>query len=120
MKNKFVKMFLPIIMILTLSGCKDVPSNSLYKEEYEKVRTSVKSLLGQEYDAINFREIKEGYSNDQKTEYEVEFKFDLNKPVPIVGIQKDIPGTLKFEKRESKWVCTLNTGNTSGFFNLLK
>ncbi len=120
MKNMMLKATLLVFMVLMVSGCKDVPSNSLYKEEYEKVRTSVKSLLGEEFDAINFREVKEGYTNEQKTEFEVEFKFDLNKQVPIVGIQKDIPGTLKFEKRDTKWECTLNTGNTSGFFNLFK
>ncbi len=117
---KKIVLFSLIIVGLFFAGCKDIPSGSMMDKEFDKVRGTVKSLLGEEYEAVNFRVIKEGYVGEQKTEYEVDYKFDLNKPVPIVGVQKDIPGSLKFEKRESDWECTLNTGNALEFFNLMK
>jgi hypothetical protein len=117
---KKAAIFSLILLGLFLTGCKDIPSSSMMDKEFDKVRGTVKSLLGEEYEAVNFRVTKEGYAGDQKTEYEVEYKFDLNKPVPLVGVQKDIPGALKFEKGEKGWECTLNTGNALEFFNLMK
>lgn len=118
MKN--VILFSLVLAGLFFSGCKDIPTSSMMDKEFDKVRGTVKSLLGEEYEAVNFRVVKEGYIGENKTEYEVDYKFDLNKPVPIVGVQKDIPGSLKFEKRETGWECVLNTGNALEFFNLLK
>jgi hypothetical protein len=99
------------------SGCKDVPSGSLKEKEYDKVRSSVKTLFGDTYEASNFRVVSESYPNEIKTEFEVEFKFDLNKPIPILGTQKDISGTLKFEKIDGNWVCTSNNRDLSRVAN---
>ncbi|GJQ32962.1 MAG: hypothetical protein HBSAPP04_18010 [Ignavibacteriaceae bacterium] len=110
------------VMVL-LTGCKDVPSGSQYDEQYDKVRTSVKDLLGQEYEAVNFRVTKEGYTTDDKKNWEVDFMFDLNKPYTLLGAtiaDKEIPGSMKFEKQESGWVCTSNSGDLSGILKLLK
>ncbi|KAA0265740.1 MAG: hypothetical protein EDM75_01820 [Chlorobiota bacterium] len=122
LKRVMMPVLLLAVMVL-LTGCKDVPSGSQYDEQYDKVRTSVKDLLGQEYEAVNFRVTKEGYTTDDKKNWEVDFMFDLNKPYTLLGAtiaDKEIPGSMKFEKQESGWVCTSNSGDLSGILKLLK
>ncbi len=120
------RMFLPFILaavVVFLTGCKDVPSGSQYDEQYDKVKSSVKELLGVEYEAVNFRVTKEGYTTDDKKTFEVDFLFDLNKPYTVLGAtiaDKEIPGSIKFEKQSTGWVCTSNSGDLSGILKFLK
>ncbi len=123
MKTKMFFSVLLVAVAVLLSGCKDIPSGSQYDEQYDKVKASVKELLGVEYEAVNFRVTKEGYTTDDKKTYEVNFMFDLNKPYTVLGAtiaDKEIPGSMKFEKQSTGWVCTSNTGDLSAILKFLK
>jgi len=100
MKTKMFFSVLLVAVAVLLSGCKDIPSGSQYDEQYDKVKASVKELLGVEYEAVNFRVTKEGYTTDDKKTYEVNFMFDLNKPYTVLGAtiaDKEIPGSMKLQ-----------------------
>ena len=123
MKKRMSFSVLLVAIMVFMSGCKDVPSGSQYDEQYDKVKASVKELLGVEYEAVNFRVTKEGYTSDDKKAYGVDFLFDLNKPYTLLGAtiaHKEIPGSIKFEKQSTGWVCVSNSGDLSGILKLLK
>lgn len=118
MKNIFK--YLPFIMlILFLTSCSDAPSSDLKEAEFNKIRETVKDILGDDYDAENFEVKKEGFANEEKTEYIVDFTFDLNKPYTVYE-GKNIESELRFEKEDDQWECTYNSANVMGLFNLLK
>jgi hypothetical protein len=118
MKN-FLRILLTVLL-LALIACSDVPSSSLKKEQYEIINQNVKTFLGETYEATNFTVTEEGFTDEQKTKYVVKITFDLNKPF-LFEDGKKIPAVLEFKKnQEDKWVCTFNSANATGFFNLLK
>lgn len=109
-----------IIGLFFLWGCSDSPSSSLKDEQFALINNNVKQLLGDDYEAKNFSVTEENYSDAEETEYIYSFTFDLNKPY-LMFEGKEIPGELRFSKNsDGEWVCTLNSGNALGFFNLLK
>ena len=120
MKNKIL-LYLFFTVVITsavmFSGCSDTPGSSIKNEQYEEVRKNVKGILGEEYDAVNFVVSQEGYTNEAKTEYEVNAAFDLNKPY-LIFEGKKIPLKLSFRKEDGKWTCIFNSANVAGFFNL--
>ena len=120
MRNK-VLLYLLFAVVLTsagiFSGCSGSPGSSVKNEQYEEVRKNVKSILGDEYDAVNFVVSQEGYTNEAKTEYEVNATFDLNKPYMFFEGKK-IPLKLSFRKEDGKWTCIFNSANVAEFFNL--
>lgn len=106
-------------ILLFFIGCSyEYPNNSLKEEQYEVINQNVKKALGNEYSAINFTIIEEGFTNTDKTEFAVKFIFDLNKSYLLFN-GKQIPGELKFSKTVSKeWSCTYNSvGNTLSILN---
>lgn len=112
------KILLFSLFIPFLISCSDKPSSSMIDKEFEVINKNVKDFLGQEYEAENFSILEQGYTSEEKKVYKVKFKFDLNKPISIFR-HKDLPGELIFEKnQEGIWVCTFNSGNPSGLFNL--
>ncbi|NWF51306.1 MAG: hypothetical protein HXY49_12280 [Ignavibacteriaceae bacterium] len=104
---------------LLFIGCSDSPSSDQIDEQYNLVQDNVKKLLGEDYEAVNFRVTEEGFTSEEKKEYLVKFKFDLNKPY-LIYQGKNIEAELKFEKKEKEWECTYNSLNVLGLFNLLK
>jgi hypothetical protein len=115
------------IVALFVSGCGsktgEKPSSSQYSEQYDKVKESVKSILGDDYDAENFRETTEEFTNEAKNRFKVEFVFDLNKPLTILGMKiadKDLPGTLIFEKKNGVWECVGNSGDMANLSRMFK
>jgi hypothetical protein len=115
--KKFNYLF-AIIILSVFIGCSDKPSNSMIDEQNEVINKNVQSVLGKDYEAINFTILEEGYTNEEKTTYAVKLTFDLNKSV--MGFEgKQIPAAYSFEKKEGNWVCVVNSGNIAGMFNLL-
>ncbi len=109
-----------IMFTLLLSSCSDGPSSSMKDEQFSLINENVKKLLGDDYEAINFSIVEEGYTNEEKTEYLCKFTFDLNKQY-LVFEGKKIPGEFRFKKpNEGEWECIFNSGNALGLFNLLK
>lgn len=107
-----------LITLIVFVGCSDKPSDSMIDEQNEIVNKNVQSVLGKEYEAVNFTVIEEGFNNEEKTEYSVKLTFDLNRSV--LGFDgKKIPAAYGFEKKDGNWVCVLNSGNISDFFNLM-
>ena len=103
-------------------GCSpNKPSNSIKEDQYEIINQNIKKSLGNEYSAINFIAIEEGFTNNEKSEYLVKITFDLNKSYMLFD-GKRIPGELKFTKNENKdWVCVYNSaGNALSFLNFIK
>ncbi|MCX7612112.1 MAG: hypothetical protein N2043_11055 [Ignavibacterium sp.] len=109
-----------LFILIFITSCSNAPSSSLKKEQYEIINQNVKTFLGEGYEATNFTIVKEGFTDEQKNKYVVEITFDLNKPF-ILFDGKKIPAILEFQKnQDNKWVCTYNSANVSGFFNLFK
>lgn len=109
--NKLIKLSLILMIAFTLSAC-NYQINKLKKEQFRILKENVKLLLGDSYHVTKIKTINEGYTNREKTEYKVEYTFDLNESLLIFG-NKDIPGTMYFEKIGGEWICTLNTGDPS-------
>ncbi len=98
---------LGVLLILAFAGCSNAkPSSALKEEQYEKVKGMVKTYLGDEYEAINFRVTEEKFMDEAKTKYQMHYAFDLNKP--FLFIQNNIPAVMEFSKAEDKWFCTSN------------
>ncbi|MBE2279628.1 MAG: hypothetical protein IAE91_04490 [Ignavibacteriaceae bacterium] len=117
---KIYKSLLLIITVLIFAGCSDKPGSYAINDEFDIIKNNVKAVLGAEYDAENFNIIEQGYINDEKTEYQVKFTFDLNKPY-LVFRHTGLPGELIFSKNnKEEWNCTFNSGNFQGLFNLFK
>ncbi len=77
-------------------------------------------ILGEEYKVKKIRISNEGYSDDAKHEYVVDFSFDLAKPLTFLP-SSNLPGKLIFQRNaEGVWSCSFNTGNPSELFNLLQ
>lgn len=111
-----------LILILGLLGCSSSqPSNTLKEEQYEVINQNIKKSFSDDYSAINFLVVEEGFINNEETEYIVKFTFDLNKSYLIFD-GKRIPGELKFSKTESEdWSCTYNSaGNALSLINLIR
>ena len=111
---------LPILLfiVFAFSACNS-QINKLKKEQFEIVKENVIQVLGDSYHVTRIKAVKEGYTNKDKTEYKVEYSFDLNKTV-LIFRHKDIPGYMIFEKKGGNWVCTFNSGNPSGLFNIFQ
>ncbi|HOD53646.1 MAG TPA: hypothetical protein PKJ08_03875 [Candidatus Cloacimonadota bacterium] len=107
-----------ICSILFLTAC-NYHIYKLKKEQFNVVRQNVKDILGDEYKVVKFKVAKEGYTNVDKTQYKVEFTFDLNKPV-LIFRHTDLPGVLLFEKSGGNWKCVLNSGNPAQLFNIFQ
>jgi len=109
-----------IIYIMMLSGSCSIGFRRLKREQFEKLKETVTQLLGADYKVDKIRIINEDYSNEQKTEYTVDFTFDLNKPL-LLFPAKGIPGKLIFTKDvNGEWICTFNSGNPGELFNLFQ
>jgi len=108
-----------VLVSLLLSSCW-LQIKRLKDEQFRILKASVSQILGSDYEVKKIDISQEGYSNEDKTEYVVDFKFDLNKPVflfPGTGI----PGKLIFSKgTDGEWKCTFNSGNPGELFNLLR
>ena len=121
MKRNRILSVVMLLMIILVGCSTSHPSNSLKEEQYEIINQNIKISLGNDYSAINFFVVEEGFTNNEKTEYVVKFTFDLNKPYMIFD-GKRIPGELKFSQTENKdWSCTFNSaGNALSLLNLIQ
>lgn len=113
---------LPLILLTALlftTGC-DMKLHKLKKQEFNLLKQNVVQLLGEDYKVQKINISEEGYTNEEQSEYLVEFSFDLNKPI-LLMTGTGIPGRFVFQKDESgEWKCILNTGNPSELFNFLR
>jgi type III secretory pathway lipoprotein EscJ len=108
-----------LIVLLFITGC-DMKLRKLKKQEFNLLKQNVVQLLGSDYKVQKINISEEGYTNEEQSEYLVEFSFDLNKPI-LLMTGTGIPGRFVFQKDESgEWKCILNTGNPSELFNFLR
>ncbi len=108
-----------LIMFLTLTGCFNQFSK-LKNEQFDVLRTNVTQILGEGYEVKEINVSNEGYTDDGKTEYVVDYSFTLNKPFLLLP-SSNLPGKMVFKKDDKgDWKCTFNSGNPSELFNLLR
>lgn len=104
---------------LYIIACSNAPSSSLIEDEFDIIDKNLKIYLGEDYSAVNFVIINKDYLDANKTEFLVEFVYDINKPV--FGYEaKKLPGSLKFKYANSKWECVENSCLLMGIFQLGK
>jgi len=118
------KVFRTTIAALFLFGLVIAACNprfsSLKKEQFDILRQNVEQILGSGYRVSKIDISNEGYTNDSKTEYVVDFTFSLNKPILLLP-STNLPGKLIFSKDpQGDWKCTFNSGNPSELFNILR
>ncbi|HHV25511.1 MAG TPA: hypothetical protein GXX65_13760 [Methanosarcina sp.] len=120
MKNRTLIILLVLMIILMLiAGC-DMKLRKLKKQEFKVLKQNVSQILGSDYKVKSIDIKNEGYMNQDKSEYTVDFSFDLNKPLPLLP-STNLPGRLVFKKdRSGEWKCVFNTGNPSELFNILR
>ncbi|MDP2173492.1 MAG: hypothetical protein Q8M98_09330 [Candidatus Cloacimonadaceae bacterium] len=108
-----------ILIVIALSAC-NTRFGSLKKEQFDILKQSVSQILGKEYQVKKINISNEGYTNEDKTEYVVDFTFDLNKPLLLLP-SSNIPGKFIFSKDESGgWLCVFNSGNPGELFNIFR
>jgi len=84
------------------------------------LKKTVTQILGEGYEVKKININNEGYTNDTKNEYVVDFSFDLNKPF-LLFPSSNIPGKLVFKKdNNGDWSCVFNSGNPGELFNLFR
>jgi hypothetical protein len=107
------------IISLTLAACSQ-KFGSLKEEQFDILKQSVSQILGNGYEVKKVDIGNEGYTNDNKDEYVVDFTFSLNKPTLLLP-STNLPGKLIFSKDPTgEWKCTFNSGNPSELFNFLQ
>ena len=107
------------LVLVLLTAC-DMKLSSLKREQFEVLKRNVVEILGEEYKVKKIRISNEGYSDDAKNEYIVDFSFDLAKPLAFLP-SSNLPGKLIFQRdSEGEWNCSFNSGNPSELFNLLQ
>lgn len=106
------------LLSLALSSC-SLQFNRLKKEQFDILKQSVSQILGSGYEVKKITITNEGYTDAAKTEYVVDFAFDLNKPILLLP-STNLPGKLIFKKdAKGGWACVFNTGNPGELFNIL-
>jgi len=112
--------YVMIAALLVLLAACDMKLSSLKREQFEVLKRNVVEILGEEYKVKKIRVSNEGYSDDAKSEYIVDFSFDLAKLLAFLP-SSNIPGKLIFQRdSEGEWSCSFNSGNPSELFNLLQ
>ncbi|MFH0733425.1 MAG: hypothetical protein V1773_02510 [bacterium] len=119
--KKIFAILLSVLIVIGITYCSSSsPSNDLIIEEYEIVKTNVKTILGTDFKAENFEIIKEGFTDGIENQYIIFFTFDLNKKY-LLFEGKKISAQLIFEKsEEGEWKCRYNSVKVGGVLNLLK
>lgn len=107
------------LICLALAAC-NLKFSSLKHEQFDILKQNVTQILGSGYQVKKIDISNEGYTNEAKTEYVVDFSFSLNKPILLLP-STNLPGKLIFNKdSQGEWKCTFNSGNPSELFNLLQ
>lgn len=118
LNNKEIGVF--IICLIALVGCADTPNNYQLNEQFKACDKVIKRTLGDEYIGENYQIIDEYFGDESNNKYIYNYIFDLNKKYLIFD-GKSLPLQLIFEKNSSdEWVCTYNSIQVAGIFNLLK
>ncbi len=119
MRYKIRILVLLFIVCLVATSC-SMKFSKLKKEQFDSLKQNVTQFLGASYNVKKITIVSEGYSNDTRTEYVVDFSFDLNKPLMLLP-STNIPGKLIFKKDpKGGWSCIFNSGNPNDLFNILQ
>lgn len=121
MSKKVIQACIVIICLVSLiiPAC-NLKFSSLKQEQFDILKQNVAQILGSGYQVKKIDISNEGYTNEAKTEYVVDFSFSLNKPILLLP-STNLPGKLIFSKDpQGEWKCTFNSGNPSELFNILQ
>ncbi|MFA7097239.1 MAG: hypothetical protein WC383_12280 [Gammaproteobacteria bacterium] len=107
------------IILLTFVAC-STKFSGLKTQQFDILKQNVTKTLGEDYQVKKIEVINEGYTNEEKNYYVVEFAFSLNRPFLLLP-SSNLPGKLVFSKDASgEWECTFNSGNPSELLNLFR
>jgi len=103
------------MLMIALWGCDSLTIAKLKRAEFRELDYLVTKNLGADFKVINREVVSEGYNGD-KTQYTVDYRFDLNKPVWGFNVVK-FPGRMVFEK-QGGWRCTYSTAKPGTYLNI--
>ncbi len=113
MKNMF-KLFSALLLTVLIIGCSDKPSSSLIEEQNQIVSKTFNQVTMGQYNLVDFKVVKEGFTDNDKNKYFVQLTCSVDKP--IYGNElKNLPIAYIFEKVDGKWKCVSLPSNIANF-----